>query len=522
MFFTFTNLDLPSGIQTGNLGLFNDQFPITSFSYESNGRTITMYRIKDFLIDNLLIDNVDYWGSKKTGFQNTQLSFRNPFQTGIVQSENFKQYGLNINNWEGLKTYLKLKFNGKIINYDFDSSLNDNTITLKYSPELAEKHINEFASVVLITSNEFNNEVSSIEAKQLIIYESIPKITSFEIVYKKDESTMENIKAYKQQNTLNVRLQVEDCYNNNQRLVITSQRNKKMLFNGNDSYYFNISSGQLELEITIPEIIFTETEIKLTARIENNTIASDPVQSSNTITLLRHTVPSVSLINASLSKIEGNGDQITLKFNKDWGIDEDYGVNTISIELFENTGNISSSPTNVFFDDSTVTIPVTISNNSWNKQWIRAKIIVKNLYLGIETTKTLNETNTIAVYNITPTIAYRQNHLGINTATPNEQAIITIGGTSGRNKIVYADSSSYCDLDRFRMNGDNCQIENFLFIGGSWDENGPTGGSGSTGASGNNNNSTIPNLATVAYTGEIEDLQQTKTTTIYIYGGRAT
>lgn len=44
--------------------------------------------------------------------------------------------------------------------------------------------------------------------------------------------------------------------------------------------------------------------------------------------------------------------------------------------------------------------------------------------------------NDLIIYGITPTVAYRQNHLGINTSTLQNDSVLTIAPTSGRN-IIY-------------------------------------------------------------------------------------
>ena len=84
----------------------------------------------------------------------------------------------------------------------------------------------------------------------------------------------------------------------------------------------------------------------------------------------------------------------------------------------------------------------------------------------IEAFETLKTSNTnintaqyVAIYNVTPTVAYRKNYLGINTLTPEsqEKAIILIGETAGRDTIYFQSA-----------NNNLCKVVNFLFDGGSW------------------------------------------------------
>ena len=71
----------------------------------------------------------------------------------------------------------------------------------------------------------------------------------------------------------------------------------------------------------------------------------------------------------------------------------------------------------------------------------------------------INTAQYVAIYNVTPTVAYRKNYLGINTLTPESQAkaIVLIGETAGRDTIYFQSAS-----------GNLCKIENFCIDGGTW------------------------------------------------------
>ena len=68
--------------------------------------------------------------------------------------------------------------------------------------------------------------------------------------------------------------------------------------------------------------------------------------------------------------------------------------------------------------------------------------------------------NDLIIYGITPTIAYRQNHLGINTSTLQNDSILTIAPTSGR-KIIYL--QKYGSTDTFKINLATGTLEGFIF-----------------------------------------------------------
>lgn len=45
-------------------------------------------------------------------------------------------------------------------------------------------------------------------------------------------------------------------------------------------------------------------------------------------------------------------------------------------------------------------------------------------------------------YNTVPTVAYRENHLGINTSTPNEDTILDIRALTDKKKIQFKDEAT--------------------------------------------------------------------------------
>lgn len=68
--------------------------------------------------------------------------------------------------------------------------------------------------------------------------------------------------------------------------------------------------------------------------------------------------------------------------------------------------------------------------------------------------------NDIIIYGITPTVAYRQNHLGINTSTLKDDSILTIAPTSER-KIIYL--QKYGSTDTLKINLATGALEGFIF-----------------------------------------------------------
>lgn len=80
-------------------------------------------------------------------------------------------------------------------------------------------------------------------------------------------------------------------------------------------------------------------------------------------------------------------------------------------------------------------------------------------YNGHSITKT-STSNDLIIYGINPTIAYRQNHLGINTSTLQDDSILTVAPTSGRN-IIYLQKVG--SADTFKINLATGALEGFIF-----------------------------------------------------------
>lgn len=78
-------------------------------------------------------------------------------------------------------------------------------------------------------------------------------------------------------------------------------------------------------------------------------------------------------------------------------------------------------------------------------------------YNGHSITKT-STSNDLIIYGINPTIAYRQNHLGINTSTLQDDSILTVAPTSGRN-IIYLQKVG--SADTFKINLATGALEGF-------------------------------------------------------------
>ena len=130
-----------------------------------------------------------------------------------------------------------------------------------------------------------------------------------------------------------------------------------------------------------------------------------------------------------------------------------------------------------------------------------------NLYYPTE--KTSQSKFWFLVYNIVPTVSYRKNHLGINTLSPSERedSIVYVGSYGKRDKLYFVNSENKARTIDIESGG----IDGFVVDCGSW--TGIPGGLVPT-------NPDLPiGLATIAYTGDIKDLEQKTETIIIISGG---
>lgn len=147
--------------------------------------------------------------------------------------------------------------------------------------------------------------------------------------------------------------------------------------------------------------------------------------------------PNIVITDVSLSEDEKtlivefskNSDPSTLSFNF-----EKY-TGTVS----GNTVSFSSLSDNKFFGDNWTTQNIQLQVKSttctsrkigeitYNRCFEREKNYVSSSYL---------------FYNTVPTVAYRENHLGINTSTPNEDTILDIRALTDKKKIQFKDEAT--------------------------------------------------------------------------------
>lgn len=170
---------------------------------------------------------------------------------------------------------------------------------------------------------------------------------------------------------------------------------------------------------------------------------------------IRFVNPVISFEKATYNK-EGTGPSISCQYTiSDYGYDPDQvGVFSISKESLtlnlSTTESLSPSTEDaVFHPDDEIT-----------DFKIGRLTLTTAITYNKHTSREKTSTSDLIIYGITPTVAYRQNHLGINTSTLQNDSVLTIAPTSGRN-IIYLQKVG--STDTFKINLATGTLEGFIF-----------------------------------------------------------
>lgn len=171
---------------------------------------------------------------------------------------------------------------------------------------------------------------------------------------------------------------------------------------------------------------------------------------------IRFVNPAISFGKATYNK-ERTGPSISCQYTiSDYGYDPDQvGVFSISKESLtlnlSTTESLSPSIEDAVFHPDDEIIDFKIGRLTLTTA------ITYNNHTSKEKSFTSND---LIIYGITPTVAYRQNHLGINTSTLQNNSLLTIAPTSGRN-IIYLQKVG--SADTFKINLETGALEGFVF-----------------------------------------------------------
>lgn len=448
-----------------------------------------MYRIKPFEIKNLQVTNCKPYTNNNIAvtIASNNLDFY------LESSANPKEFGINKDHVKDILSFSgALKYQNKTIDLGALSISSSNaTMTFKsFSYNDKDKKFNldidgtHEVDFVLKFINSFGDETE--KTKEFVInYKETPEIAGVSITLPN-----EGVDYVKQDQPIKFYVQYGNCYNSSQKLKIESQY-------GSETYENIISgvSGGVEIYVTVPKILSSKELSDLTFSITNKAETNISKTINKKIVFLKHDTPNVVLTRTDYSESDSSGtsesgtpegditkgDLIVYFSPSDWGLDsvlQAENITTIELTLCRpETEKELELDTKFFTYNANLTSclfeNIAIDNTKdWQTQEIYLKITVtsnipvetidpdtgESILKGKSTHTQI--TNTILVYNSTPTVAYRKNQLGINTKDPTgrEEALVVIGGASGRNQIFY------------ETNQDKpyCQVINFQFNGGVW------------------------------------------------------
>lgn len=279
---------------------------------------------------------------------------------------------------------------------------------------------------------------------------------------------------------------------------------------GNYGFNTKVNLKTYSLSVIIPAILKTEEcKLRLVVETEGNKVIFD--LGENNFKLKRFTTPLIQFTDVVYqnNKIIGHYEII------DWGLDPEDGHFSFKIQgKIRESGNVyegSSEGVDIvsfnyaFGGKQDVIYIAPILQVSWGDgEYSIQKKTIEDIYM--------------VCYNITPTVSYRQNHIGINTnqidETEYQKAVAIISQYKDRGVIYFSGindgSNLFSTLDLTTMG-----LSGFVVDCGSWDDTPggviPGGGSGS-----------VPTgLAAIAYSGEIGDLEQEREDIIIFTGGSA-
>lgn len=423
----------------------------------------TMYRIYPFEIKELSVI-----GCKPHTNKNIQARIASNNLGGVIT--NPKQFGINAENVDSIKSFVgtlnyqnntltqALEINSKGDKFEFNFTYNHDSFGVN-------KDKTYTMAFTLSLTNAFGETYSGSQ-DITVDYKEDPIINSINIGLP-NEGTNEIKKGQK----ITITISYENCYNSNQILSFITpygtEEVKLTEIKENKTFSFEVPETQITREINKLDFIIT-----------NDANTSDSLEVETNIKFLKHTIPNVVLARTDYSE-SNSGDtpegsvaegDLTIYFSpSDWGLDpvlqkENTEItltlyrpkteNADKVELGTKTFTNNVNLTSCLFENITVGEKV-----DWQAQDIYLEVIVASTtYKPTEYTQAA--TNTILVYNLTPTVAYRKNQLGVNIKDPTEHtdAAIVIGGAGNRDKIFYETNQ-----DR-----PYCKVVNFQFNGGSW------------------------------------------------------
>lgn len=200
------------------------------------------------------------------------------------------------------------------------------------------------------------------------------------------------------------------------------------------------------IKMSPPILSFTKTDYEAGKKNENDTTTAN-ITCHYTITdpgydfsQIVETDTAKITVTSELTLVLPRGDSYPIEKNLSQDIGTQSYIISPSIDDFQNAKLVLKNTLSY-------TIPQPGTGSDGNKKKT----------FTIEKSSTSND---LIIYGITPTVAYRQNHLGINTSTLQNDSILTIAPTSGRNTIYL---QKFGSTDTFKINLATGALEGFIF-----------------------------------------------------------
>lgn len=384
------------------------------------------------------------------------------------------------------------------------------------------KFTNVFGNDILFTENNPGAKSKKFD----ISYEEVPEVVEFNLyAYKQkaegdeqiiDLSTTSNIEEenkifyYLKEKTRIKASLIIKSYNYNPNVVISSVKDngdiddypKKALERDESTILLPLSPGnphyyKLEWFFTdfesesefgfgkIEEDYYSNFKINITTDAENAPLKNYYYKETSDLIFLnkRHTNSTAIISDSNYTPDESNDSNSIIAFKckiSDFGVDEtlkDFNkeekqVCAISVELkyrspsgrIDTVTNVKDDH-NIQFTKEELDIQFTHGMGEDSYGYITATIVTKlaDIY-GNLLTEYKTDTNEIVIYNISPTVAYRRNHIGINTRKfQNDDGILYMTDTADRS-IIYLFSSDHTATVDIKTG----IISGLIIDGGTW------------------------------------------------------
>ncbi len=195
-------------------------------------------------------------------------------------------------------------------------------------------------------------------------------------------------------------------------------------------------------------------EIRHTESLEWGVFINSDVGPLTTTEVLRHILADIELQSCTF---DGTNFEYVYVVN-------DIGATapTADHRFYDGTGEVSGS-----LSAAMGATPAT--STGWDVKPITVK--TTTTVTGLTTNTKTSYSNYKMVYGATPTVAYRKNHLGINTKTPSNEAILDIHATSGRDKIILTGKTMVGGLPQtttITVNFSTREVSGAIVDGGEW------------------------------------------------------